>query len=156
MHTTSVKLFSHQFPTWYYSLADVHKVKEVAIGFRRGTSFILDSMVSDPLGRYLFLRGSLGGGMPCTLATLYSPNRDQASFIDSTLTKLTDFAQGCVLLAGDFNLPIDPLLLNLDAKLYAKVIANRLLPLIPKWVSCEQTGFIPGREQGTSLSIPFL
>lgn len=37
-------------------------------------------------------------------------------------------------------------LLNIDAKLYAKVIANRLLPLIPRWVSSEQTGSIPGRE----------
>lgn len=37
-------------------------------------------------------------------------------------------------------------LLNIDAKLYAKVIANRLLPLLPQWVSADQTGFIPGRE----------
>lgn len=37
-------------------------------------------------------------------------------------------------------------LLNKDAKLYAKVLANRLLPLIPQWVSSDQTGFIPGRE----------
>lgn len=37
-------------------------------------------------------------------------------------------------------------LLNLDAKLYAKAIANRLLSLLPKWVSTDQTGFIPGRE----------
>lgn len=37
-------------------------------------------------------------------------------------------------------------LLNIDAKLYAKAIANRLLPLIPQWVSSDQTGFIPERE----------
>lgn len=42
-------------------------------------------------------------------------------------------------------------LLNIDAKLYAKVIANRLLPLILQWVSRDQTGFIPGREAHKSL-----
>lgn len=30
--------------------------------------------------------------------------------------------------------------------MYAKVIANRLLPLIPQWVSRNQTGFILDRE----------
>lgn len=35
---------------------------------------------------------------------------------------------------------------HLDAKLYAKVIAMRLMPLIPQWISKDQTGFIPGRE----------
>lgn len=37
-------------------------------------------------------------------------------------------------------------LLNLDAKLYAKAITNRLLPLIPQWISRDQTGFISGRK----------
>lgn len=36
-HTTNVKLFSHQYPMWYYSLSDIHKAKGVAIGLRRDT-----------------------------------------------------------------------------------------------------------------------
>lgn len=47
-------------------------------------------------------------------------------------------------------------LLNLDAKLYAKAIANRLLPLIPQWVSKDQTGFIPGREARDVLVILYI
>lgn len=32
-HTTPVRLFSPQFPKWYYSLSDTNKAKGVAIGF---------------------------------------------------------------------------------------------------------------------------
>lgn len=106
-HTTSVKLFSPQYPVWYYSLSEIHKAKGVAIGFRGGVSFKMESMLSDPTGRFLFLRGN-PGGMLCTLAILYAPNRDQASFIASTLKKLRNFARSCVILAGDFNTPLEP------------------------------------------------
>lgn len=81
----------------------------MTIGFRRGTAFLLDTMLCDPAGRFLFLRGSLGS-MPCTLVTLYAPNHDQAGFIVITLKKLREFARGCILLSGDFSAPLEPVL----------------------------------------------
>lgn len=37
-------------------------------------------------------------------------------------------------------------LLNVDIKIFSKILANRLLPLLPSIVSQDQVGFIPGRE----------
>lgn len=37
-------------------------------------------------------------------------------------------------------------LLNVDIKIFSKILANRLLPLLPSIVSHDQVGFLPGRE----------
>lgn len=37
-------------------------------------------------------------------------------------------------------------LLNVNVKLYAKVLANHLVPLIPILISPHQVGFVPGHE----------
>lgn len=41
-------------------------------------------------------------------------------------------------------------LLNLDAQLYAKVLATKLLPLLLSWIALGQTDSIPGRENRES------
>lgn len=37
-------------------------------------------------------------------------------------------------------------MLNVDVKIYAKILANRLLPFLTTWVHLDQVGFILGRE----------
>ena len=106
-HTTSVKLYSPQFPQWYYSLSDTNKAKGVAIGFNRSTSFRFIDMLADDHGRFLFVKGFIGSTI-CTLANIYCPNHNQPAFFIQTLTKLSRFAEGMVVLAGDINMPLDP------------------------------------------------
>lgn len=38
----------------------------------------------------------------------YAPNHDQARLLSTTLSKLKEFAHGCIILAGDFNTPLEP------------------------------------------------
>lgn len=127
-YTTSVKLYAHQYPIWYYSLSDISKAKGVAIGFRRGTSFIVDDFLADPSGRFLFIRGSLGD-FSCTLANLYAPNQGQANFMAATLTKLQNFARECIILRGHLNIPLEPIL---DTSQGKSCIPHRRLAYIRK------------------------
>ncbi|KAM9324469.1 serine/threonine-protein kinase WNK2 [Gastrophryne carolinensis] len=81
----------------------------------RGVTILLDgslpwthlATLQDPEGRFLFVRGTLFS-LRVTLATCYCPNSNQAKFIRSTLNKLDGFAEGVLLLGGDFNTVLDP------------------------------------------------
>lgn len=46
-------------------------------------------------------------------------------------------------------------LLNVDTKIYSKILANRLSSLLPTLVGPEQAGFIPGRSLPTNLRTVF-
>lgn len=46
-------------------------------------------------------------------------------------------------------------LLNVDTKIFAKSLANRLAPLVPILVGPEQTGFVPGRTLSYNLRTVF-
>lgn len=79
----------------------------MAIGFARGIWFKLEERMTDPEGRFLFLRGRLSD-MECTLAKIYASNRNPIKFLKNTLERLMDFKKGHVILMGDMNCCMEP------------------------------------------------
>nr|ACO51975.1 LINE-1 reverse transcriptase homolog [Aquarana catesbeiana] len=130
-HTTSVKLTSPNSPQWYYSLSDTNKAKGVAIGFCRNAPFRLSEMLADDHGRFLFLRGFIGNTQ-CTLANIYCPNHNQPTFLSHILTKLSHFAKGLTILAGDINMPLDP---SIDTSQNRSNISFKRLKFVKKTAS---------------------
>lgn len=81
----------------------------------KGVSILISSKIPwrhqisliDPAGQYIYIKGLLVNKQ-MTLATSYTPNENQASFLDEALEKLLDFAEGQLILGGDFNIRLIP------------------------------------------------
>lgn len=63
--------------------------------------------MTDPEGCFLFLKGKLNG-VDCTLANIYSPNINPGRFLLGILSKLEGFKRGRAIIAGDFNICLEP------------------------------------------------
>lgn len=108
-HHSLPRLTTHLFNQWFHSTSPTSKSKGNTIAIHRNCPFqLLDSKI-DPLGRYVFLKGVIAG-RKYTFASIYAPNSNQITFIDSALDLLADFKEGFVILGGDFNVSPDPLL----------------------------------------------
>lgn len=103
------KLSNHIYRTAFHSTNPESKTKGVSILVSKNANFQISDSLVDPDGRYIFLKGSYAS-TPITLANIYCPNDHQVSFFRKTCDLLTSFKSGIVLLGGDFNVPLNPLL----------------------------------------------
>lgn len=106
-HVSNIKLWSDTFPNWFYGDTITKRARGVAIGFAKGVNFKLEERLSDPKGRFIFLKGSLEG-WECMLANIYAPNKDPCRFLNRTIEKLLDFKKGGLIMMGDLNLCLEP------------------------------------------------
>ncbi|XP_056403189.1 transmembrane protein 260 isoform X1 [Hyla sarda] len=116
------------FTTWFHSSNPDSRSKGVSIGIHRSLPFSVQAVRVDPNARYLFIRGALLDQV-VTVATVYAPNSGQVPFLIATLEELSHFAQGMILLGGDFNIPLHPLL---DASTRRSAISYRQLSRLKK------------------------
>ena len=100
-----------------------------AIMFNNNFEFKLHSKESDPEGNKLILDVSINGKRT-TLINIYGPNRDSPEFYNIIKSDIERFGNP-VILAGDFNLVLDP---NMDSLNYINInnpqARNKVLELI--------------------------
>ena len=69
---SNIRLYAPDFPIWYYGDTISKRARGIAIGISKRVRFELTDRLTDPEGRFLFLRGKLEG-LECTLVNVYAP-----------------------------------------------------------------------------------
>lgn len=110
-HESNIRLWSKNFPTWYYGDTISNRARGVAIGMAKEVQFNLEGRMQDTEGRFLFLKGTLGE-LECTIASIYAPNKNTVKFLIGTLEKLLNFRKGGLIVMGDFNVCLEPALVS--------------------------------------------
>uniref|UniRef100_A0A8C5Q236 Reverse transcriptase domain-containing protein n=1 Tax=Leptobrachium leishanense TaxID=445787 RepID=A0A8C5Q236_9ANUR len=96
-----------QFPVGYFGNYTKSKSRGVAILIARDVPFTQTGLITDPHGRFLFLKGTIAG-TTYTFASVYISNTRQHKCIASILRQLDVFQERVLILAGDFNVSLDP------------------------------------------------
>ncbi|KAM9296668.1 coiled-coil domain-containing protein 40 [Gastrophryne carolinensis] len=108
--TAIPRLANRDFTQVYTSCTDEGKKKKgVTILLARDLQFTTQEEWSDEWGRVVLIKG-LMGRRKYTFASFYTPNQGQLKFLNQALDKLEQFAEGEVILGGDFNLAMEPVL----------------------------------------------
>ncbi|KAM4034867.1 uncharacterized protein ACNLHF_021577 [Anomaloglossus baeobatrachus] len=95
------------YPVWFHSVNPEARSKGVSIALHKHlVHTIVDSCI-DEQGRYIFLKLKVANSM-FTIANWYLPNTNQISTCRALLTQLSDFAEGTLVVGGDFNFTLDP------------------------------------------------
>lgn len=101
------KFKDDRYPEVFHSTAQDFKTRGVSILLSGTVPWSYVDQLSDPEGRYLFLKGDLAGRR-ITLASIYLPNQAQLSCLNGILNNLQVFMEGGLILGGDLNVALDP------------------------------------------------
>lgn len=103
------KLSDKVFPKAFHATNKQSKTKGVFILISKNTPFQITDSLSDQEGRYLFLKGTIKS-KPIIIAHVYAPNTKQVAFFRNISNLLSSLSTGILILGGDFNVPLNPLL----------------------------------------------
>lgn len=104
------------------------KSRGVAILIHKSVPFSVAEVISDPNGRFIFLRGQING-VRLILANIYGPNWDDEAFFKKVLFPLLDLYSNQLILGGDFNCCLDPLLDRSSSRPCALSKSGRIIRL---------------------------
>ena len=85
------------------------KARGVAILFRKNVPFTHSTTIADTEGRYLILQGHLAS-THVTLVNIYGPNFDSPEFFQKLFNRIPEVRSSHILIAGDANCVMDPVL----------------------------------------------
>lgn len=104
-HDKLLYLKNRHYPVTYHSTNPTAKSKGVSILLFSRVPWKCQSSIIDALGRYVFVKGLLDD-IHVTLATIYAPKDQQATFLGGAIEKLQEFREGQLILGGYFNAPL--------------------------------------------------
>lgn len=111
------RLTDSYFIEAHHSTNTLTKSKGVSILISKDANFELTDKLADPEGKYLLIKGK-HNGIPTTLANIYFPNTSHLTFCRKMMKELEGFYSGRIILGGDFNLPLNPLIDTSSGKSY--------------------------------------
>ena len=85
------------------------KTRGTAILIRKNVQFTSSNIITDPEGRYTIISDMLYQ-KPVILASIYAPNWDDQSFFNSVFSLIPNLDSHTLILGGDLNCVIDPVL----------------------------------------------
>uniref|UniRef100_A0A803JZJ7 exodeoxyribonuclease III n=1 Tax=Xenopus tropicalis TaxID=8364 RepID=A0A803JZJ7_XENTR len=106
-HTPHLAL--KHYPQVYASNNPQKKATGVMTLIHKDLPFKLQDKLTDVEGRFVFLKGQIAE-LKVTIANVYAPNEAQLSFMHKTLSKLEMFKEGLLVLGGDLNVMLNPIL----------------------------------------------
>lgn len=92
----------------YHSLFN-SRSRGTAILIHKSLQFTPSDIIADPQGRYIIVTGCIVN-TPVILANLYAPNWDNDNFFSDLLYSLPNLDSHFLILGGDFNCCLDPVL----------------------------------------------
>lgn len=106
---TAAKIFCPSWPSQVYQSNFSTKSRGVAIMIRKNIPFIHSQTISDQRGRYVIVSGTLNS-IPLILVNVYGPNFDDPLFFQNLYNALPHLSNSNVIMGGDFNYVLDPVL----------------------------------------------
>ena len=112
------------------------KTRGTAILIRKNVLFAPRDVIADPNGRYTIVSGTLYQ-KPVILASVYAPNWDDHTFMKNFLSSLPNINSHMLIMGGDMNCVIDPML---DRSSHKNVAPSRMARTLSSFM--EQNGYI--------------
>lgn len=86
----------------FYAFCSNSRKRGVSILISQSISFAFQREVKDKEGRYILIKGTVGG-VELTIVNIYAPNEDDPTFFKEVASVVAREARGTIILGGDFN-----------------------------------------------------